>query len=73
MANKKPVFKPYYQHQLMAFPPTFDELIPADHTVRLVDKIINVINVEPLLNAYHIRGASNYHPICSFHVVERHE
>lgn len=63
MANKKPVFKPYYQHQLMAFPPTFDELIPADHTVRLVDKIINVINVEPLLNAYHIRGASNYHPI----------
>jgi len=63
MANKKPVFKPYYQHQLMAFPPTFDELIPADHTVRLVDKIINVINVEPLLSAYHIRGASNYHPI----------
>jgi transposase len=63
MASKKPIFKPYNQDQLMAFPPTFDELIPAEHTVRIVDKVINAINVEPLLEAYHIRGASNYHPI----------
>jgi transposase len=63
MANQKPVFKPYNQNQLMAFPPTFDELLPADHTARIVDKVINVINVEPLLDAYHIKGASNYHPI----------
>lgn len=38
----------------MAFPPTFDELIPAD-TVRVVDTVINAINVAPLLEAYHIR------------------
>jgi transposase len=63
MASKKPVFKPYDQTQLMAFPPTFEELIPAGHTVRIVDKVINAIHVEPLLEAYHIRGASNYHPI----------
>ncbi len=63
MASKKPVFKPYNQDQLMAFPPTFEELIPAEHTVRIVDKVINAINVGPLLEAYHIRGASNYHPI----------
>lgn len=63
MASKKPVFKPYNQDQLMAFPPTFDELIPAEHTVRIVDKVINAINVGPLLEAYHIRGASNYHPV----------
>ncbi|TCV04833.1 hypothetical protein EDC17_10904, partial [Sphingobacterium alimentarium] len=25
MSRKLPNFKPYYQHQLMAFPPTFDE------------------------------------------------
>ena len=36
----------------MAFPPTFEELIPADHTVRIVDKVINAINVGPLLEAY---------------------
>ena len=36
MASKKPVFKPYNQDQLMAFPPTFEELIPADHTVRIL-------------------------------------
>ena len=63
MASKKPVFKPYNQDQLMAFPPTFEELIPAEHTVRIVDKVINAINLGPLLDAYHIRGASNYHPI----------
>jgi len=63
MGTKKPVFKPYYQDQLMAFPLTFEELLPADHPVRIVDKVINAINVEPLLECYHIRGASNYHPI----------
>lgn len=63
MSGKKPVFKPYDQNQLMAFPPTFDELIPEGHTVRIVNKVIDAINVEPLLKSYHIRGASNYHPI----------
>ena len=63
MSGKKPVFKPYDQNQLMAFPPTFDELIPEGHTVRIVNKVIDAINVEPLLESYHIRGASNYHPI----------
>lgn len=47
MPGKKPVFKPYDQNQLMAFPPTFDELIPEGHTVRIVNKVIDAINVEP--------------------------
>lgn len=63
MAAKKPVFRPYHQNQLMALPPSFDELIPADHTVRVVNDVINAINIEPLLRAYHVRGGSNYHPL----------
>lgn len=63
MAVRKPVFRPYHQNQLMALPPSFDELIPADHTVRVVNDVINAINIEPLLKAYHVRGGSNYHPL----------
>ena len=63
MAVKKPTFRPYHQEQLMVLPPSLDDLIAADHTVRIVNDVINRINVEPLLNAYHIRGGSNYHPL----------
>lgn len=63
MAVRKPVFRPYHQNQLMALPPSFDELIPAGHTVRVVNDVINAINIEPLLKAYHVRGGSNYHPL----------
>lgn len=63
MSRKQPTFKPYYQNQLMAFPPTFDELIPKDHPVRIVDQVINSINIEGLIKKYHQTGASSYHPM----------
>jgi transposase len=63
MTVRKPIFRPYHQDQLMALPPNLDDLIPADHTVRIVNDVINAINVEPLLQAYHVRGGSNYHPL----------
>lgn len=47
----------------MALPPNLNDLIPADHTVRIVNDVINAINVEPLLKAYYVRGGSNYHPL----------
>ncbi|WP_443936436.1 IS1182 family transposase [Pedobacter sp. MW01-1-1] len=62
MSSKTPVFKPYYQDQMMAFPPTFDELITAGHPVRIVNDVINKINIQSLLNAYQIKGSSSYHP-----------
>lgn len=62
MAVRQPVFKPYYQQQIMAIPPTLEELIPKAHPVRVVNEIINKLNIEPLLKAYHIKGSSSYHP-----------
>lgn len=63
MSLKKPNFKPYYQHQLMAFPPTFDELIPKDHPVRVIDQVINAINIDNIIDKYNKSGASSYHPL----------
>lgn len=55
-------FKPYAQHQGMLFMPSFDELIPSDHLVRMVSRAIDGMQLETLLNAYAGGGASNYHP-----------
>jgi transposase len=63
MAVKKPTFRPYNQDQLLVLPPSLDDLISSDHTVRVVNDVINRINIEPLLKAYHIKGGSNYHPL----------
>lgn len=62
MAGKRPVFKRYDQAQLFAIPPTLEELIPKGHPVRVVNEVINKLNIGPLLKAYHIKGSSSYHP-----------
>jgi transposase len=55
-------FKPYEQHQGMLFLPSFEELIPQEHIVRLVSRAIDGMQLDTLLNAYEGGGASNYHP-----------
>ena len=45
-------FKDYNQSQLFLFPPTFEDLIPKNHSVRIVNEIIENIKLEPLLKAY---------------------
>ena len=62
MAIKQPVFKPYDQRQILALPPSLEDLIPHGHPVRIVNEVINKLNIEPLMEAYHIRGSSSYHP-----------
>jgi len=43
-------------------PPSWDELIPAEHVVRVVNRAIDKIDVEPLLKKYKGGGTSSYHP-----------
>lgn len=62
MAVNYPTFKPYVQDQVMMLPPSLEELVPQGHPVRIVNEVINNINLEKLLEAYHIKGQSNYHP-----------
>ena len=47
---------------MMLLPPTFDELIPATHAVRVVNAVIDRIDLGPLLKVYSGGGASTYHP-----------
>ena len=62
MANNKVIFKPYSPMQAMLLPPSLDELIAANHPVRVVNEVINSLNLELLEKAYKGGGTSSYHP-----------
>ncbi len=62
MAIQKVNFKPYQQHQIMMLPPSLEELIPITHPVRVVNDVINRINIQPLLDSYSVKGCCTYHP-----------
>lgn len=59
--NKK-VFIPYMQNQL-TIPMTVDSLIPENHVVRVVNKAIDQMDLEPLLAKYPGGGRSSFNPI----------
>jgi len=62
MKRLKIKFKPYQQNQIMALPPTFDDLIDKNHPVRVVNRVIEEIDLDPLLRKYKGGGSSSYHP-----------
>ncbi len=60
--NNKVVFKIYSPAQGMLLPPSLEELIPLSHPVRVVNEVIESINLEILEKAYKGGGTSSYHP-----------
>ena len=46
----------------MVFPPTFEEMIDQGHPVRVVNKILDEINLDPILRKYKGGGCTSYHP-----------
>lgn len=58
----QPVFKAYHQRQAMLLPPSLDELIVANHPVRVVDDVLSQIDIQPLIRKYKTGGSSSYHP-----------
>src|ERR1700761_9548848 len=58
----KVAFKADHQYQIMAFPPTLDELIAPNHPVRTVNEVLEKVDISALVAAYPAAGASSYHP-----------
>lgn len=58
----KVVFKKDKSNQLMLLPPDLGSLIPDNHLVRTVDKVINELKLSPLFDTYKGGGASSYSP-----------
>ena len=58
----KIVFKKDKRDQLLLLPPELGSLIPDNHLVRVVDKVIDQIKLTPLLETYKGGGTSSYSP-----------
>jgi len=60
--SKPLVFKTYDQAQLSLLPPSYDDLVPKNHPVRVVNSIIDGLNIDTLISTYKGGGTSSYHP-----------
>ena len=56
-----PRFKDYTMNQLQ-LPLSFDEIIPDNHLVRVVNTIVDSLNLDPLYDRYKVGGCPAYHP-----------
>jgi transposase len=65
MSKRKPaapVFKPYPFGQMALLPRQYDEFIPAEHLVRVVNDVIEKLDLRVLEAQYKGGGTSSYHP-----------
>lgn len=60
--KSKVVFKNYTPNQVMLFPPSLEELIAENHPVRVINDVVDRLDIEPLLKKYKGGGTSSYHP-----------
>ena len=56
------VYKTYNQNQLSFLPPSYDDLVPKHHPVRVVNTIIDHIDISSIEKTYKGGGTSSYHP-----------
>ena len=60
--HNKVTFKPYTMDQPALLPANLEEMIPEDHLVRVVNRVMDKLDLEPILNEYKGGGTSSYHP-----------
>lgn len=60
--GSKPVFKPYEQGQCTLLPPSLDELIPEKHIVRVLNRLIDRLDLTEVYSLYKGGGTSAYDP-----------
>lgn len=56
------LFKQYNQQQNFLLPPSLDELIEQTHLVRVVNEVVEAMEITALINQYEGGGTTAYHP-----------
>jgi transposase len=56
------VFKSNHQNQGMLLPPDLNDLIAANHPVRVVNEVLEQVDITELVSQYKPGGTSSYHP-----------
>lgn len=58
----KPIFKSYQQSQVYLFPPNLEDMIAANHPVRVVSEVIDRVDLDIIIKKYKGGGTTSYHP-----------
>lgn len=65
-SRNKVVFKDYHPNQLYLLPPSLGDMIQPNHPVRVVNQVVDSINVDTLLNQYKGGGDLQLPPAHAF-------
>ncbi len=60
MANL--IYKPYAQNEISLFPLNLEEMVPSNHRARVVNAVIDRLDISAIENGYKAGGTSIYHP-----------
>jgi transposase len=60
--RSKVVFKDYSPNQILLLPPSLEEMIDPNHPVRVVNQIIDSLDIDLLIKKFKGGGCSSYHP-----------
>lgn len=60
--KSKPVWKTNHQDQLSLLPPSYDDLVAVNHPVRIVNSILDRVDLTSIECSYKGGGTSSYHP-----------
>lgn len=63
------IFREYSQSQGLLLPPSLDEFVPENHEVRIVNDVVDTLDLSPLLAKYEGGGAPAYHPAMMLKVI----
>lgn len=58
----QPVFKQHSVHQQVLFPINLNDLISQNHSARLIDSVVEKLEIPEIIKQYKGGGASSYHP-----------
>ena len=56
------MYKDYNQNESLLFPPTLGELVPENHPVRIVNAVIDRLDISSIESTYKGGGTSSFHP-----------
>ena len=55
-------FKPVSNDQLMLLPPSVEDFIPSSHLARVINDVVETIDVREIESRYSYLGQKSYHP-----------
>jgi transposase len=63
------IFREYSQCQGLLLPPSLDEFVPEDHEARIINDVVDAVDLSPLFAKYEGGGAPAYHPAMMLKVI----